>query len=118
MVRTFELLWLFSYRDSLSSATAAARTSHYQRPVFLKRLFGAYSIAPGPSLPFQLCTLLPYHSFVSLLVFSPLASATTPAYESITHSSTINGTHAAYGKADYAPTRAYRLVSFRLVHFD
>jgi len=41
-------------------------------------------------------------------------SRTTLAYESITHTSTINSTHATYGEAYHASTCAYRLLSFSI----
>jgi len=53
------------------------------------------------------------HSLVSPSGFSPSYSATTLAYESITHASTTGKTHAANSGADHAPTCA----SFPLAHF-
>ena len=43
-------------------------------------------------------------------------SPTALAYESITHASIIGSSHDVYGKADYAPTCAYRLLSSPIVN--
>ena len=120
MVRAFAfgLLWLYSFpkerNGSISSATVAAQTSYHHRPVFPNRLFGAYHIALGPSSPCQLHALRTSITHIYPRLFSlshtQSHSATTVAYESITHTSTIGSTHAANGAAD-------RLVSFPLAYF-
>ena len=89
---------------SPASVTVTAQTSHHQRPVFPNRLFGAY-LSRLVTIPHLICT-------VHLADTQP-HSPTALAYESITHASIIGGSHA---KADYAPTCAYCLPSFPVVH--
>ena len=85
------------------SATVAAQTSHHKRPVFPNKLFGAYSIALGPSSSCQLRARRISVTHLSLRQFSlpqtQSHSATTLAYEPITHASTTGSTHAANGGA-------------------
>jgi len=73
---------------------------------YLVRIYHAWS----------LFLILSMFSSTVHLADTPPHSRTTLAYESITHTSTINSTHAIYGEADCAPTCAYRLPSFPFVN--
>ena len=93
--------------DSPASVTVTSQTSHRQRPVFPKRLFGAY-LSRLVTISHLICT-------VHLADTQP-HSPTALAYEPITHASTIGSSHAINGKADHTPTCAYRLPSFPIVN--
>ena len=94
-------------------APAAGQTSHPQRPVLPNKLFGAYSTALGP---FSSCQLRALRRFITHVSPSSFLSLIRLVPGSITHTSTTTSTHVAYGEADHAPTRSYRLVSFRLAY--
>ena len=81
------------------------------RPLLLpsvsKRLFGAY-LSRLVTIPHLLCTV----HLADTRPYSPTALA----YKSITHANVLGSSHAIYGKADHAPTCAYRLPSFPIVN--
>ena len=93
---------------SPASVTITSQVSHHQRPVFSKRLFGAYLS--------HLVTISRLICIVHLADTQP-HSPTALAYESITHASIIGSSHAIYVKADHAPTCAYRLPSLPILNF-
>ena len=93
--------------SSSAPVTVTAQTSHHQRPVFPKRLFGAY-LSRLVTIPHRICT-------VHLADTQPHSPTTLP-YESITHTIITGSSHVIYGKADYAPTCTYRLPSLPIVH--
>ena len=92
---------------SPASVTVTAQTSLHQRPVFPKRLFGAYLLRLV-TVPHLICT-------VRLADTQP-HSPTALTDESIAHASIIGSSHAINGKADHALTCAYRLPSFPIVN--
>ena len=106
MVHAFalELLWLFpSPEGGHGFPNFGHRYCPDWPPPAPKRLFGAY-LSRSVTTPHLICTVHPADT--------QLHSPTTLAYECITHASITGSSHAIYGKADYAPTCAYRLLSF------
>ena len=94
-------------QSSTASVVITAQTSHHQRPVFPKRLFGVY--------PSRLVTT--HHLIQTVHVTDTRPhSPTTVAYESITHASIIGSSYTIYGEADHASTCAYRLPSFPIIN--
>jgi len=87
---------------SPASVIVPTKTSHHQRPVVPKGLFGGYLSLLVPFLNLSIC-----FSTVHLADTRPHSPTTR-----VSHTTFIGSTHATFIEAGHAPTRAYRLLSF------